>query len=158
MSFHFESRPTFRDLQGKFSRATANLLRSRVALLRSEAQRFIILAGEEAPGGRGGTIGRGMSYRIFQASRGVGFQFDPGRIGRFHAFGTGLYGPLHHLIRPKRAHALHFFIDGEELFRAWVRGVRPNRFVGRAYRRWLPGAGAALRRISTRFAQDFTRR
>jgi hypothetical protein len=74
-----------------------------------------------------------------------------GQIARWHITGTGIYGPRHSRIVPVRARFLHFFWRGEERFFASVRGVPPNKFPGRAYRRWLPGARAALARISTAY-------
>lgn len=46
--------------------------------------------------------------------------------------GTGLYGPLHHVIRPKHASVLHFYWRGNEWFLKSVRGQRPKRFVERS--------------------------
>ena len=46
--------------------------------------------------------------------------------------GTGLYGPLHHRIRPKRARVLHFYWRGNEWFLKSVRGQRGQHFVERS--------------------------
>ena len=46
--------------------------------------------------------------------------------------GTGLYGPLHHRITPKRARVLHFYWRGNEWFLKSVRGQRGQHFVERS--------------------------
>lgn len=46
--------------------------------------------------------------------------------------GTGLYGPLHHLIKPKRAKVLHFYWRGNEWFLKSVKGQKGQHFVERS--------------------------
>lgn len=151
--FTFELRPTFRDLRGRVAVANEDLLESRRELVRIEARRYVGLAEEEAPGGAGHTVANEIGYATFVEEDVIGFRARLGQIAKWQAFGTGLYGPLHQVIRPRTARALHFFIDGTEFFRAWVRGVRPNAFLGRAYRRWFPGAGKNLRKIALRYSR-----
>ncbi|MFB7337760.1 hypothetical protein ACFC00_40115 [Streptomyces adustus] len=52
------------------------------------------------------------------------------------AVGYVLNGTRPHLIRPRRAKALHFYVDGTEVFTRLVRhpGTRPNNFMARALR------------------------
>ena len=45
--------------------------------------------------------------------------------------GTGVYGPRHQRITPKRANYLHFHWKGREWFVKSVRGQPPKRFVER---------------------------
>lgn len=148
-----KSIPTFRDLGGRFAKADRELLESKRDLIRGEGRQYVRIAGEEAPGGTGRTVARGISFRTFIQGETVGFKAFAGRIGRFHQEGTGIYGPLRRLIRPVTAKALRFEIGGEVLFRMWVRGIKPNKFMGRAYRRWIPGARKILRQISLRYAR-----
>ena len=155
--FIFTLTPTFRDLEGRFARAEKALLEERRDGVRRLAQRFVGLAGEEARGGAGHTIAKQVGYRTFNDGDVTGFRTVLGRIARWHVEGTGLYGPRRALIRPVQAKALRFVVSGKTLFRMWVRGVRPDKFLGRAYRRWLPGARPELRKISTRFTREFTR-
>lgn len=147
----FELKPSFRDLRGRFAVANEDLLESRRELLQIEARRYVELAGEESPGGSGHTVANQIGYETFVEGEALGFRTRLGPIATWQAIGTGLYGPRGQLIRPKTARALHFFIDGTEFFRAWVRGVKPNAYIGRAYRRWLPGAGENLRKIALRY-------
>ena len=148
-----ETLPTFRDLGGRFTKADKDLLESKRDLIRGEGRRYIRIAGDEAPGGPGRTVARGISFRTFVQGQTVGFKAFAGRIGRFHEGGTGIYGPTRRLIRPVTARALRFEIGGEVLFRMWVRGIRPNKFMGRAYRKWIHGAKKMLRQISLRYAR-----
>lgn len=47
----------------------------------------------------------------------------------FQEVGTGLYGPLHHWITPKRARFLSWVDkNGDRIFAKRVRGVKPQRF------------------------------
>jgi len=151
--FVFELKPTFRDLRGRFAIANEDLLESRRELLRIEARRYVELAGEEAPGGPGHTVANQIGFATFAEGDVLGFRTRLGQIASWQSIGTGLYGPLGQVIRPKSARVLHFFIKGTEFFRAWVRGVRPNSYLGRAYRRWLPGAGENLRKIALRYSR-----
>ena len=146
-----ESIPTFRDLRERFAKATKDLLESKRELLRGEGRRYVRIAGDEAPGGPGRTVARGITFKTFIQGEAVGFRAFAGRIGRFHDEGTGIYGPMRRLIRPVTARALRFEIGGEVLFRMWVRGIKPNRFMGRAYRKWIPGARKMLRQIALRY-------
>ncbi len=151
--FTFELRPTFRDLQGRFAEANEDLLESRRELIRIEARRYVELAGEESPGGPGHTVAEQIGYATFVEADVMGFRARLGQIARWQSIGTGIYGPFGVVIRPKTARALHFFIDGEEFFRAWVRGVKPNAYLGRAYRRWFAGAGENLRKVALRYSR-----
>lgn len=151
--FMFELRPTFRDLKGRFAVANHDLLESRRELVRVEARRYVELAGEEAPGGVGHTVANQIGFATFNEGDVLGLRARLGKIASWHDTGTGIYGPLGQVIRPKTARALHFFIGGEEFFRAWVRGVRPNAYLGRAYRRWFAGAGENLRKIALRYSR-----
>ena len=145
--------PTFRALRGRFARADRELLDSKRNEIRGEGRRYVRIAGEEAPGGTGRTVARGITFKTFIQGQTVGFRAYAGRIGRFHQEGTGIYGPRGRLIRPVNARALRFEIGGEVLYRMWVRGIKPNRFMGRAYRRWLPGARSMLRKMSLRYVR-----
>ena len=154
--FRVESRPTFRDLQGRFTRANEALLDIRREEMRGLGRQFVSIAGEESPGGTGHTVARGIRFRSFVSENSVGFSATPGQIGQWHIQGTGIYGPLRRLIRSKSGKKLHFFIDGQEFFRWTVKGIKPNAFFERAHKRWLPLAEAALRRISTRWSDELS--
>lgn len=147
--FDFRTNPTYRDMQGRFARANHELLEQRRDIMRGLAGRYVELAGEEAPGGPGGTVSKQLGYQTFNDGENLGFRLTAGQIARWHITGTGIYGPFKSPIVPVKASVLHFTWKGKERFFASVRGVPPNAFPGRAYRRWLPGAREALAKIST---------
>lgn len=43
--------------------------------------------------------------------------------------GTGLYGPTHSLIKPKKGKVLRFEVGGKTIFSRWSKGIKPRRFV-----------------------------
>ena len=152
--FKITSSPPIRDLLGRFSKAEGAFVEVRRDEMRTEGRRFFELAGEEAPGGPGHTVAKQIGYRTFVKNNSIGFTAWPGKIGAWHISGTGIYGPRGQLIRPIHAKALRFVIGGEVLYRMWVRGIRPNKFFGRAYRRWLPGARMALKRMAMKWVRE----
>lgn len=154
--FEFRMSPNARDLQGRFSRAKKVWLEAQRDLMRDEGRRFVDLAGEEAPGGPGHTVAEQIGYRTFSSGSEVGFRATMGQIARWQAEGTGVYGERGRPIMPKSARFLHFFIDGEEFFRALVRGVKPNKFIGRAYRRWWPGVRTVAQETTRAFSAELT--
>jgi hypothetical protein len=147
------SKPAFRDLQGRFALADSKLQAIRRAEIKNEAARFKGIAQAFSPGGAGHTVARGITYRTYSVGNTVAFEVFPGKIGAWHIEGTGIYGPHGTVVVPVHAKVLRFEIDGEILFRAWVRGIPKNPFFRRAYHKWLPGARTALRKI----AQEWTR-
>lgn len=155
--FELRSTPTFRDLQGRFARANRQLLEHRRDMMRELGGRYVELAGEEAPGGAGRTVANQVGYMTFNDGETVGFRTRLGPIAKYHVTGTGIYGPRGTPIVPVRARVLHFYIGGQEFFRHSVRGVHPDAYLGRAYRRWLPAARSELRRISLRWQAEVTK-
>ena len=149
--FELRSAATFRDLQGRFAEANHELLEQRRESMRALGARYVELAQEEAPGGPGRTVANQLGYQTFNNGEELGFRMTAGQIAKWHITGTGVYGPRHSPIVPVRAKFLHYFWRGEEHFSRSVRGVPPNAYPGRAYRRWLPGARAALAQISLNY-------
>jgi len=47
--------------------------------------------------------------------------------------GTGIYGPLHKLIKPRKQPYMIFEIDGQEFRRRFVRGQRPQPYLKEAF-------------------------
>lgn len=104
---------------------------------------------------RNGVVARRLAERTRRTAR-FAQQEAPGRMGNFVSWRIedgprGLQGVIRcdhtktrlvldgtrpHLIRPRRAKALHFFVDGSEVFTTLVHhpGTRPNNFLGRALR------------------------
>jgi hypothetical protein len=148
--FEIKSVPTFRDMHQRFARADRVLLEARRDEMRAEAIRLVALEREEAPK-RTGKFARDIRYRTFNEGDALGFRtYTPQPLGSYIVLGTKA-----HTITPRRAKALRFVVDGRVVFTQRVRhpGTKPNKFIGRAYRRWLPGARAMLLRISTRYVR-----
>lgn len=148
----FKVTPSFRELNGRFAKAEKELLAGRVPMMQTLAKNYLGLVGEEAPGGSGHTTHKAVSVQVFTETEAVGFRTMLGKVAIWQSQGTGLYGPRHALIRPRHASVLRFSIGGTVLYRAWVRGVHPNAFLGRAYRRWLPGAKPELRKLALNYS------
>lgn len=48
---------------------------------------------------------------------------------RWIHYGTGIYGPRHRVIKPRRAKVLVFQVGGTTVFARSVKGMRPNAFL-----------------------------
>jgi len=151
-----ESRPTFRNLNGRYVKAHKALLEERRTKVRSMARRFVELAQEEAPEGETGKFKESIRWRSYTSSDSVGFTVTSKQpLGTFILKGTKA-----HEIWPKNAKCLHFYWPkanppGYVCFGMVNHpGTKPNKFIGRAYKRWLPGARADLREISTAFVRE----
>ena len=164
-TFRIRTTPPLRDLAGRFAVATNELAEARRPIMREQGRRFKELLQDEAPKGRTGKFARGIQFRTFVKGGGVGFTASvPQPLGKWLIHGTGLYGPKKskYPITPKGpGYPLKFFWErgphgpGVYFFmRVMHPGIKPNPFPGRAYRRWLPGARAELRRVALRFVRD----
>jgi hypothetical protein len=60
---------------------------------------------------------------------------------KFVELGTGLFGPLHRLIRPVNAKVLAFAVGGQMLFRRSVKGSRAQPFIAPSLPAALPQIG-----------------
>lgn len=154
--FTMTAKPPFRDLIGRFIKATDNLPVRQRDMLRGEGRRFVQLAGQESPGGPSGSIGKGITFKTFSTGRNPILRVYAGKIGTWHMQGTGIYGPRKKLIKGLSGQPLRFEIGGEILYRMWVRGIKPNKIFGRAYRRWLPGARSALKTLANQWVKDIS--
>lgn len=112
--------------------ALARLLRRRggraYRKLAARTERVAGFAEQEAPG----RMGDFVSWEVVEGARGL-----QGVVSCDHpAVLYVLQGTRPHLIRPRRAKALHFYVDGAEVFTKLVRhpGTRPNNFMARALR------------------------
>ncbi len=147
-------KPSFRALNGRFTKASKALLNERRKELKAEGRRYVKLAQEEAPR-RTGDFASNIRFRTTQQEGNLVLSVStPDPLGKWIIEGT-----KPHPIVAKRAKALHFFIGGAEFFRLSVQhpGTKPNRFMGRATRRWFPGARKMLNRISTKYISELTK-
>ena len=151
IDFEIKATPTFRDMQGRFAAANAELLNVRRDLMREEGRRMKILAQDEAPG-QTYKFKRSIGFRTFVESAAVGFRVHMAQpLGKFIQEGT-----IRHPISAVRGMALRFFwAEGPQgpgiyFFKSVNHpGTAANPFMKRAYRKWRPHGVVALRRIST---------
>jgi len=157
--FSIEGRPPFRDMSGRFVKASDELLQDRRDLIRVQGRRFLELARAEAPRGKTGKFRRGLRWRSFVQGDSIGFKVtDPQPLGLWIREGT----KPHAIPKPPRppGKALYFYwpkgpngAGWYSFFNVWHPGTKPNRYPGRAYRRWLPGARKDLARIGDNFSR-----
>lgn len=160
IAFQIKSIPPFREVTGRFAKATQGLLKDKQALMKDEGRRFVVLAREEAPKGRSGTgkFAKGISFKTFRGGSDVGFRvFVPMPLGRYILEGTRA-----HRIAARNVKALKFLWEkgprSSNTFTVYHfyksvmhPGTKPNPFMSRAYRRWIPGARTGLNRISKNY-------
>lgn len=150
--WQFQSIPTFRDLQGRFTKAEEQLLESRRDLMRDLGKRYTEIARDEAPK-RTGQFADNIRFRTFIEGNSLGFRISsPQPLGKFIVLGT-----KPHVIAAKNVQFLRFYWEkgpegpGVYFFRSVNHpGTKPNRFHDRAYRKWRPEAESSLKMISTR--------
>lgn len=150
--FEFKANPSFRDLQGRFTKAHDGLLKDVRSAIRPLGSRFVAIAKEEAPGER---FPESIRFRTYIRGSEVGFttsMLQP--LGNFIILGTDGH-PI-----PKRPldHPLRFFWengpDGPDYYYFWHvnhPGTKPNPFLDRAYERWWPEAEREARRITVNY-------
>jgi len=177
MAFKLEINPTFREMNGRFTRANKNLLEDRRDLVRTEGRRLVRITRKEIDDSTSGSgkFAQGVRFRTFNRGDQIGLTLSvPQPLGRFLLEGT-----KPHRIVAVNARALRFtsgsgtvvmvprnpsyarshFRDGV----LWSAkgyvdhpGTKANPFIERAKDKWLPGALVSIRRIATRWATTVT--
>ena len=150
--------PTIRDQRGRFAKANAGLLEDYRDTMRFHGRRFVKIAKEEAPE-RTGKFSGNIRFRTFVEGRTIGFTVSsPQPLSTFIQKGT-----VEHPIAAEgftfrggsvRPRVLAFFWPSGPrgamtyFFRSVThRGTKANPFMGRAMRRWIPGARRGMREI-----------
>lgn len=147
-AFEIEFRPTFRNLQGRYVKANKQILEDQRKGMREQGRRMVKLMREEAPEDTG-KFKKRLGFKTFVQANTAGFRVHmPQPLGNFIVKGT-----KPHIIRPKRKKALWW--EGARHPVKLVRhpGTKANKFVGRAFRRWFPGARRWIISISTRYTK-----
>jgi len=164
-------RPPLRDLQGRFTKATTDLLEQKRASVKKLGRAWLMLARTEAPIGKTGRFRASINYRTFQEGSTVGFRgYGAQPLGTWIIEGTKT-----HPIQANAANALCFFwpkagrwvvVPKGGGFKTHVRadgklwigkghvdhpGTQPNPYNVRAYDAWRPEAEVELRRISKNY-------
>jgi hypothetical protein len=147
-AFELKFKPTFKNLQGRFVKAEKQVLQSQRDGMRDQGRRYVTLAREEAPEDTG-VFKKGIGFRTFISGNTAGFRVHmPQPLGNFIVKGT-----KPHTILPKTKKALWWEGAEHPVKRVSHPGTKANKFSGRAFRRWLPGARKWLKTVSTRYTK-----
>ena len=157
--FEIKWSPLLRDVQGRFTKATKELMEKQRREIRPQAQRLLALTREEAPA-RTGAFREKIRYQTFTEGSWVGFKvLMPQPLATFIIKGT-----RRHPIVARRARSLRFYWEdgpkGPGIYFYYAidhPGTKPNRFAGRAVRRWRPGARMWNRSLARAYIQELTR-
>lgn len=147
-AFEIKFKPPFRTISGRFAKANKKLLNDQRDGMRTEGRRMVVLMRDEAPK-KTGAFAKRIGFKTFIRGSTAGFRVHMQQpLGKFITEGTSA-----HTIRPKTKKAL--FWEGAAHPVAMVRhpGTKANKFPGRAFRRWLPGARGWIKTVSTRYTR-----
>ncbi len=150
VQYLMKTSPPMRDLLGRFNKGEQVVREARRAQLKPEARRLVGLARDEAPS-KSGRFRRSIGYRTFDDGKDVGFVvYAKEPLASYIQKGT-----KRHPIVAKSSKVLRFWWEegpeGPGIYfftRVNHPGTKANRFMGRAVRRWKPGARAMLRRVA----------
>ena len=158
-AFKITGKPPFRDIEGVYRGAYREIMEMRRPLVQRQGRRFGDLAVDEAPKGETGKFAEGIRWRSFIQGGQMGFTVsDPQPLGTWIRGGTR----AHAIPKPARppGKPLHFYwakgpagAGMYTFYGVWHPGTKKNRYIGRAYRRWLPGARADMKMIGANFTR-----
>lgn len=145
-----------RSFAGRYTKASRMLERDLKGRFFRHGKRLHNLVLAEAPEKTGAFKGK-IQYRTYQGTGKMGIAITtPLPLGRFIIGGT-----KRHPIVAVNAKALMFYWAklGQVMFFKSVMhpGTKPNPFMTRAYKKWLPGARRMLMDLSKEFAIRITR-
>lgn len=156
--FQMTSKPPIRDIQGRFAKADDKLLAEHRKMMRRQGRRMKDLIVDEAPEDTG-EFKRGIRWQSFTRGSDVGFKVTtPQPLGRYIVEGTRPHvipgNPILAFDWPGGPPELRDPETGMYFFGAVNHpGTEPNPFVGRAYRRWLPGGRQDMKRVARTWAR-----
>jgi hypothetical protein len=152
--FKLEINPTFRDIEGRFTKADNQLLSDRREQVKDLARQHVLYAQDEAPK-RTGDFAKGIRFRSFVSGLdSIGYTLsDPQPLGKWIRLGT-----KPHTIEPKGAGyplAFYWAKIGGMMFTYRVNhpGTKPNDYMARANDRIEPEMDRTTARISTRYVK-----
>lgn len=173
-------KPTIRNLRGQFAKATKKLVENQRKASRVLARRWVRIAKEEAPKGKGKTANRvhgdfrkSIKFNEFTKGAQVGFSSESEQpLGTFITHGT-----RPHKIRARKKGALYFYFGKVRMWtvvpkkggfkthvadkKLWVGkgyvkhpGTKANDYVTRAYVRWQKEMEKEIEAVADRFVID----
>lgn len=150
--FKLEINPTFREFDGRFAKATDQLLDDRRKQVKSLAAQHVGYMQDEAPK-KSGEFAKGIRWRSFvKGTASLGYTIsEPDPLGRWIRLGT-----KPHTIQPKGAGyplAFYWAKIGGMMYTYKVNhpGTEPNRYDLRANERIEPEQQQTTAKISTRY-------
>lgn len=152
--FRVTSKPTFRELSGRFAKANQTLLDVRREEMRDLARQHVSILQRHAPR-KTGAFAAGHRFRTYQRGDTIGYSTSaPQPLGKW----LRPPGTRPHVIVPKASgYPLRFEVNGRivRTYRVNHPGYRPKSdYVEDAYNEFRPQLQTALRRISTRYAAE----
>jgi len=99
----FSFKPPFRDLRGRFAKATEEMLKTKRDEIRALGQAGSAALNAAAPVGRRRVLSRSHKFKTFERGTTIELRFYSDAVGQFVRQGT-----KPHIIRAKRAKALAF--------------------------------------------------
>lgn len=152
--FKLEINPTFRDIEGRFTKADKQLLDNRREQVKSLARQHVEYAQDEAPK-KTGEFAKGIRFRSFvKGLDSLGYTLsDPQPLGKWIRFGT-----KPHTIQPRGAgYPLAFYWPkiGGMMYTYHVNhpGTKPNDYMERANGRIESEMDKTTSKISTRYVK-----
>lgn len=155
----------YRDLQGRFIKADANLISERINFMRTIGKRIIQLAKEEAPGNPSGEFKKSFTFIIARKGSAVRGEFlSPEPLTSWIVRGTkphNIYvSPLHRGMPIFQQTSTRFGRGGRGglFFYRKVRhpGTKPNPFVERVAIKIDPEVSEQLSKVANRWSIKFT--
>ena len=146
-----ESRPTFRDMAGRFAKSSKEVISARRDAVRAMGKKYVVAAKKEAPKGETGKFANSIGFQTYQTTDGVGFRAYASQP----LFTWITEGTDPHIIRGNPILAF-FWQRGPAgpgmYFYHWVNhpGTKPNPFHLRAYDEVKDEFDVELAKISTR--------
>ena len=150
--FEVITKPTYRDIQGRFTNAEKGIREDSRDIMRTLGRNFVEIARDESPK-KSGDYAKGFRFRTFSAGASPGFRFFSAQpLTTWITEGT----KPHRIVPKGSGYPLRFFWEkvGRVVHLMSVNhpGTRPNPFLDRTYTRWIPKARIQLRRIATNWS------
>lgn len=146
-----EAKPTFRDFQGRFTKARKSLLDERRKSVKRLGKKYVVVSKREAPKGKTGKFAESIGYQTYQTADAVGFR----AFAQMPLFAFITEGTRPHIIRGNPILAFHWDRGPEGpgmYFFAYVNhpGTEANPFHDRAWDETEDEIMPEMRKISTR--------